>query len=174
MLTSGPERSASQQPSSDGSAASQKSDKTPIAQSLDREKGPSAELDALIGKPQKLKRDDDELTKLLKERYNAAQREVRARLAAHIIIPQNSLEEIFGCFRRLHNSELELSDKPTDRVTVLEKHVKVAKWFEKVQEDLFKSDVGNPESLENARYWRLDAEIQLLKAKRKAKAATPK
>ena len=67
---------------------------------------------------------------------------------------------------------LELSDKPADQVALLEKYVEFAKAVEQAVDVRIKAGVRNftKGDLHQAKYTRADAEIQLLRAKEKAKA----
>jgi hypothetical protein len=63
---------------------------------------------------------------------------------------------------------LELYDLPKERVEFLAKHIEFLKVHERMYEDRFKSGAGAKADLLRVRYLRLDAEIQLLRAKREA------
>jgi hypothetical protein len=76
--------------------------------------------------------------------------------------------------RRIVHSGLELSDKPAPRLHFRESFLKLAKEVEKVQKA--RHDAGHiaDADLEGARYLRLDAEVEVLKAKRLAGVQQPR
>jgi hypothetical protein len=175
LIAAGPELCARREPSTEAKAlTAQKEEKSPATSQVKRLRFEA--LNALTDKPAKVESGDDELTKLLKERYNCAQRELNSLVSALVARPQPGpkLEEIFDTIRRLRDSEVELTDKPADQVKVHEKYLKVAKSFEDIQLELQRTGFATPADLDRARYWRLDAEVQLLKAKRQAKAEKSK
>ena len=122
----------------------------------------------LRAEPLKIEAGDDELTKLLKARYNAAVAELQARSKA-LESGNGTVEDIFGAARKVLRSELALSDKPADRIAVREKYLELERAAEKVATIRFQAGKLSDADLAAARYSRLDAEVQLLKAKRKAK-----
>ncbi len=66
-------------------------------------------------------------------------------------------------------AELDLSDKPMDQIPVLERNLAIARELEQHANQLMKDGQMARYEVETFRYYRLDAEIQLLKAKRKLK-----
>jgi hypothetical protein len=116
---------------------------------------------------------DDELRKLLIARYNAAVAEMAARFkefqAGHC-----SLESMADAARHIVNSGLELSDKPAEQLELREKFLELEKEIEKIAQARFEAGRIPPADLERARYERLDAEVQVLKAKRKAGTQQPR
>jgi len=131
----------------------------------DQEKLPSI----FPAKPREPAAGDDELRKLLIARYNSAVNELKMRFQRYEF-GQSSLDFMLETARRVADSELELSDKPADQILVCQKLFQFAKDVEKLTESQFRTGIAGTGNVEFARYWRLDAEIKLLKAKRKVAA----
>jgi hypothetical protein len=110
---------------------------------------------------------DDELRRLLIDRYNAVVAELRL-LARSYQQGQIDISRMIPAAQRLTDSERELCTRPADEVTVLEKYVELLRFNEKRVQALALVDQASPIDLEQTRYSRLDAEIQLLRAKRRA------
>jgi len=130
--------------------------------------GKEAAPAVLKAEPLKIEPGDDELAKLLRQRYNAAVAELQARNKA-LESGNGTVEDSFGVARKVLRSELALSDKPADRIAVREKHLELEQAAEKIATIRFHAGKITDADLAAARYLRLDAEVQLLKAKRKAK-----
>jgi hypothetical protein len=121
----------------------------------------------LSAKPLKAGPSDDELQKLLIDRYNAAISELEDRynefLAGHA-----TLDLMEGVVRRVASSGVELKKKPEDRIALREQLLDFMKRMEEIQKARFDAARIPQADVQRARYFRLDAEIQLLKEKRKA------
>jgi hypothetical protein len=118
-------------------------------------------------------KEDDDLRKLLKARYNVAVRGLQARLQ-EFEAGRSTVEALFAAFRNVHDSQLELCEKPADQIGTRELYFELAKVVEKIVEAQFEAKRIGAGALEDARYVRLDAEIQLLKAKRQARPPQPR
>jgi len=72
------------------------------------------------------------------------------------------------------HADLELSEKPADQIAAIERYLVFAKEYELRVFSLYKSQAkaGEADKYEKAKYMRLDAEIQLLRAKRNAVTPT--
>jgi hypothetical protein len=118
-------------------------------------------------KPLPVKPKDDELQKLLKARCGAAQAEVDLLLKQYEIamIDVNRLLEVR---QRLRIARLELCEKPEEKIACLEESVREMKRLEEIVERKSKLGTEPNVSLMRARYYRLDVEIELLRAKRAA------
>ena len=116
---------------------------------------------------------DDELRKLLIARYNVAIAEMEVRLR-ELRAGKCLFDALADVAQRLVDSGIELSDKPTEQLTFREQFLELATEIERIQKASFDSGRTGQADLERARYLRLDAEIQVLKAKRKATAKQPK
>ena len=73
--------------------------------------------------------------------------------------------EVFLTQQRLLHSGLDLTDKPEVRIALFAKFVEEAKAFEAKRKILAEAGRGPALNPNRARYYRLDSEIQLLKAK---------
>ena len=125
-------------------------------------------------KPQEPAKDEEELRKLLKARYNSAVRGLEMKLQ-EFEAGRITTEGLVGPFRKVHDSKLELSPEAADQIAVREMLVELAKDIEKIVEVKVAEGILQGSSvLEDARYLRLDAEIQLLKAKRQSQRPTGK
>lgn len=109
---------------------------------------------------------EDELRKLLIARYNSALKELEVRFM-QFLAGRGSLDFMLSVTRRLTECELELCDKPADQIAVRQKLIEITKDVEKINQQRWESGRAGLEDVEFSRYWRLDAEIQLLRAKRK-------
>jgi hypothetical protein len=126
----------------------------------------------LDAKPMEPTKGDDELHKLLKERYNAALEEVQVRYK-QILAGTSNLDELARAGRRLLHARLELCEKAPERVPVYEQQLELARMVEKIQKARHDAGQVSVADWDHARYERLDLEIQLLHAK-KAAGAKPK
>src|SRR5262245_4878369 len=124
-------------------------------------------------KPVKPAPGDDELRKLLIARYNAAVAEMEARVQ-EFRTGRGAVDDFLGVARRLLDSGLALSDNPAERLALREKFLAFAIELEKMQKARFEAARIGPAELDSARYLRLDAEVQVLQAKRKAATQQPK
>jgi hypothetical protein len=126
----------------------------------------------LKAKPRKSAAGDDELRKLVTARYNAAAAEMEIRLKEYLEgrVP---LESMVDTARRVVESGLEVSDSAEEQQALREKFLELAVAIEKNQKTRVDAGRISPGALEEARYLRLDAEVQLLRAKRKASPQRP-
>lgn len=110
----------------------------------------------------------DELQKLLVARYNAVFAELGAVGAAYSN-GTTTHHAIFDAQKRLLQAELELSDKPADQIAAYESYLESTKAFEaKIKALAILQTVGGEANkYYQAKFMRLDAEIQLMRAKRK-------
>ena len=112
---------------------------------------------------------DGELTRLLKQRYNAAGEELRARVALYRG-GRTPLDDLAESLTRFTKAGFELAETPQKQVHALELALNTAQWIEKVVQVRF--DQGN-EGLQNqkhAKVVRYDLEIQLHRARETLKA----
>ena len=121
----------------------------------------------LEGKPLEPAKDDDEMRKLLKGRYNAALREAKGRYG-QFLAGKVTAEALAPSTRRLLRAELALCDKAADRIKVREQFLLMAKEVERIIK--LRHDAGRIEEPEvaQAEHDRLDAEIELLREKKAA------
>ena len=123
----------------------------------------------LDAKPLKPAANDDELRKLLKERYNVALKEVTWYNDA-LHTGQLSHPDLEGPFRRLVKAQLELCAGPKEEVAVLKKYVEFLQDIEKLTNLTWQAGRIPDSELLQVQYLHLDAQIQLLKAQRRAQA----
>jgi RNA polymerase sigma factor (sigma-70 family) len=131
----------------------------------EKEEGLPKLLDA---KPIRVDRQDDELQKLLKERYNEALAELSVCSQLYQVgrIPYDQLVD---AAKRLVTAGLELKDKPDEKVALLRQYVEMMKGFEKITETRLEAGRIGPNELHQARYHRMSAEIELIRLKRKVR-----
>jgi hypothetical protein len=130
---------------------------------------PEETLPALLkAKPLETARGDDELRKLQKERYNAALKELQLRGEVIAAGKDTPLDGIYDSAGRLLDAELDLAETPAERVAVRQKQVGLSKEVEATTKHFY--EAGNskvaPADVEKARYARLTAEINLLRARK--------
>jgi hypothetical protein len=122
---------------------------------------------------------DDELRKLLKERYNAALAEAREYYAFEQFVNGrvwllDAPDQVYSRWKRLVESGLELCDEPAEKVTLLANYVMLIKDNELVEKLRFEGGQNRPGTFQRARFERLDAEVRLLRAKREAEGVKVK
>jgi hypothetical protein len=111
---------------------------------------------------------DDELRKLQKARYNSAIRCLRHGLQNYSAGCLR-LDELLEPLQHVRDSSLDLSNDPAQSIAMLEHYSELAQWVESSVEAMVEVGRRTDSDLEHARYVRLGAEIQLLRAKRKLK-----
>jgi len=110
--------------------------------------------------------DDGELERLLKQRHNAAQDELRERYTFWLQ-GIGTLDQVYAAARRASEARLEVSDPPADRVDILREKVEFAKFVERQAEAIRKKRKRAEAPFADeacARYFRLDAEIEFVRA----------
>jgi outer membrane protein TolC len=121
----------------------------------------------LAEKPLPIKPKDDELQNLLKARYEAAQAGVDM-LRKQYEVGTFDLNPMLEASQRLRVARLELCEKPEEKIACLEELVRFMKSIEEVAERKSRAGLEANVDVMRARYYRLDAEIELLRAKRAA------
>ena len=105
------------------------------------------------------------LRKLLKERRDMAEQEVKERYEKwRLHMRDATVELVIGSSKRLLKSELELSGKKVDRLAAHERHLKLTTNLAEICKAL-RADGRNPADYSLAEYERLDAEIELEREK---------
>src|SRR5262249_46245 len=128
----------------------------------------------LSAKPAQAEPSDDELRKLLKARYNAALAEAKKFHEFRELASNTAVELLpnahgmYGRWQRLLHAALELYQKPTEKIALLDQYLDMTKDAEKIEQARFDAGRSRIDDLQRARYERLDAEIRLLRAKREA------
>jgi hypothetical protein len=116
---------------------------------------------------------DDELRKLLVERYNVAVDELKLR-CEDFKRSVATKATVFEAGRHLLHADLELQTAPAEKVKVLEKTIDLARWYEKRLERALKDGLVSQADLLRVKYSRLTLEIDLVKTKKSAAEAPPK
>jgi hypothetical protein len=127
----------------------------------------------LSGKPVKTDPGEDELRKLVKARYNEALGEAKG-IYEQYLDGRAEWEGVLSSCQRVVQAGLELCDKPADKVDVLTKYLEVTKEGERVTQRRYDAGREWISAVHRARYERLNAEIQLRRAKREADKARDK
>jgi multidrug resistance efflux pump len=111
----------------------------------------------------------DETQALLNARFESATKALRTE-RTKLDNGKSTFEAVYQAARRVRDAEVELSTTPDGQITALTKHVALMRQFE--QDAAKRIEVGAlaPGDAEALRYWRLTAEIELLRAKRAATA----
>jgi beta-lactamase regulating signal transducer with metallopeptidase domain/multidrug resistance efflux pump len=111
----------------------------------------------------------DETQALLNARFESATKALRTE-RTKLDNGKSTFEAVYQAARRVRDAEVELSATPDGQITALTKHVALMRQFE--QDAAKRIEVGAlaPGDAEALRYWRLTAEIELLRAKRAATA----
>jgi beta-lactamase regulating signal transducer with metallopeptidase domain len=117
----------------------------------------------LTSKPLDIAPQDDERQRLLKQRYNAALRSLKASYARREVDPTVPFVSVIAAARQLLPADVAMH-KAEDIVRVHERYLDLMKFFEKRAEAQVGTTIGRDE-LEAAHEARLDAEIKLLDAK---------
>jgi hypothetical protein len=119
----------------------------------------------LEAKPLEAAADDDAVRKLLKARYNAALRGLQARYE-EVEAGKATLFTMLDAYSFVRNSWIELSDKPAEQIRAREIYFELAKEAESAAEVRHDRNALSTADLETYRYIRLDAEIDLVRAKK--------
>jgi hypothetical protein len=138
------------------------------------EKAPKDDEPALSPKllpkePIKPAANDDELRKLLIARYNEAREETRSIFTrvGYRLSSKEYFDPVFDASQRLVVSRLDISRDAKEDIEILEEYLEILKEAEKGIGKAVNEGRAEASLLHKARYFRLDAEIQLLKAKQK-------
>jgi hypothetical protein len=125
-------------------------------------------LDAELRLLRETKKASKEERKLMKQKLETAQMEVAAALQESRNVKFDLLGPLHA-HQRCVNAGLEFYQEATDRVKLLEDFVEVAKGVDKQMEDGLRGGAGRRIDANTIRYMRLDAELRLLREKKKAK-----
>jgi hypothetical protein len=111
---------------------------------------------------------DDALTKLLKERYNEGQHELRDRYVFWLQ-SEGSLPQVYDAARRVIEARLEAGEPGVDKVSVLKEKLAFAKLVEKQAERIARKSTAQAADNSCARYFRANTELELMRAEKEAK-----
>jgi hypothetical protein len=116
------------------------------------------------------KADEDQLRKLLIQRYNVARDELLERCED---FKKNigAQPAVFEAARQLVQADLEVQTTPQDRAKVLEKALDTIKWYEGNLERALKDNLGSRAEFHRVQFRRLSYEIELLKIQREIKGS---
>ncbi len=129
---------------------------------------PKEKLPGILGyKPMKADPKDDELKKLQIARYNEALEQLKD-LNQFVLVGTKTPDIMFDAGKRLCLSGLEVYDDPKDRIRLLTDYVELMKNVEKTFQAQLEGGRIDSSVVHEARYFRIDGEIQLLKIKRAA------
>jgi hypothetical protein len=120
----------------------------------------------LTTKPLDITGEKDEMRRLVRQRYNAALEEVRGRYQR---LDQSfaRADELFDSFRRLLASGVAATDTGRELVDFLVEYADLARDAERRTQAFVRAGQANGVAASQARYMVLDAEIQLLRARRR-------
>src|SRR5262249_62242416 len=121
-------------------------------------------MEVLSAPSLELKDDDTQLARLKKQRFNAALNEAKARFDLYKR-GLTKLPDLIEVGQRLFSAEVDLYDKPEDRVRVLERHLDVYKEAEENLEKNVKEGLATQADLEQLRFNKASLEIDLLNAR---------
>jgi hypothetical protein len=134
----------------------------------------------LSAKPRPEAPGDDEPRKLLKARYNAALAAARDEYAFEEFVKHRGPSQLddpdgrYAWLKRFVDAGLDLCDTPAEKVAILANYLEVTKELERLEKVRYEAGRSGVGSFERTRYERLDAEIQLLRARREANGAKNK
>jgi outer membrane protein TolC len=106
------------------------------------------------------------LTTLLKERVEVAKTEFDSH-NQEFLAGRGTLDILFGAGKRLLQAQRELSEKKEDQIAALEAYLKITQSIEEVNQARFNAGRINISDMAEAKYYRLEAEIWLERARAK-------
>jgi hypothetical protein len=112
---------------------------------------------------------DDELRKLLIQRYNVALDELTQQ-CEDFKKNLTAQQAVFDAARHLVQADLEMQTEPKDRAKVLENALEIVKWYEAKLEAGLKANIGSRAELLRTQYIRLTFEIDLAKIRKEMKS----
>jgi hypothetical protein len=124
----------------------------------------------LRANPFVVKNSDEELTRLLKARYNAALEQALGRYK-ELIAGKTTTDFMIQAATYLRDAGLEVNARPHDQVALLAQIAELARSVEKINRAKYEAGSIALTQMAQARHFRLDAEIRLLRARRAAAKA---
>jgi len=106
----------------------------------------------------------DRMKALLTERYEAAEIEATERWNRYVA-GKETLDILFGASLRLLEAERELSARKADQLVSLNNHLRMVQNVEKLTRLKFDADTAALQDLNQAKFYRVQAEILLERAK---------
>ena len=122
-----------------------------------------------------IKEDEDAILRLKKERFNAALQEAKARFDMYKLGLTKS-PDLIEVGERLFGAQVDLYDKPEDRVRVLQQQLDVYNEAESNLQKQVKEGLAPEADLDHLRYNKTSLEIELLTTRKDLAqpASTPK
>lgn len=116
-------------------------------------------------KPVAIDAKDDEIQKLLKERFNNATQELEAQF---VLLDANfaTVDAVGASIHRWTKAGLEVTDEPAARVKILEMQIVVSKFLELNCAAKFTGDTEDVARVLQAKNLRITAEVELLRMKK--------
>jgi hypothetical protein len=111
---------------------------------------------------------DDDLRKLLIQRYNVALDELTQQ-CEDFKKSLTAQPAVFEAARHLVQADLEMQTEAKDRAKVIENALEIVKWYEGKLEAGLKSNIGSRAEFLRIQYTRLTFEIELAKIRREMK-----
>ena len=111
---------------------------------------------------------DDIETKLMKEKIRAAFMEIQPK-KRRVLEGQDSVVFLFESQKRLIDALLEFHKEPAKVISFLELNVEIAKQMEAHKKLRYERGMGRLDDYAMAKYFRADAELRLLRAKKRSK-----
>jgi hypothetical protein len=121
----------------------------------------------LVSEPMKPERGDDAVQKLMKERYNTALALVEARLK-QFVAGRGTASAFEDGLDQVLRARMGLTDKPADLIPLLELRLDLAREVEKAAEANFEAGRSDADAPPAAKIARINAEIDLLRMKKRA------
>ena len=119
-------------------------------------------------KPVAIAERDSELQKKLKERHNVAVKMLEERVSEYRKGVRD-INPVFEAARLTADAKMDLAENAEARTAVLKQLIDVAKLIESNLAQQLAKGFGSKADLERAHYGRLTLEVELLRAKQKAK-----
>ncbi len=119
----------------------------------------------LAAKPLETGAESDDLRQLIRARYNAVLEEVRGRYQ-QVRDGSGNLGQLLEAYRRLLAAGVAAADSGKNRLLFLEEFVELTRDAERLAASLTRAGVQRATEAAQARYLRLDAQIQLIRARK--------
>jgi hypothetical protein len=141
-----------------------------IAQPTQQEGSVRGKINKLASEPLKPAPGDDAVKKLLKDRYNTALDLLKIQMARFAAGRENrTVSSLVDAMDQILRARRELTDKPADLIPLLEVRFELARDAESQAEALYRTGgLIGPADLPAARIVRIDAEIDLLRMRKRA------
>jgi len=120
----------------------------------------------LVSEPMKPERSDDAVQKLMKERYNTALVLLEARLN-QFLAGRGTASAFEEGLDQVLRARMSLTDKPADLIPLLELRLELAREMEKAAKANFEAGRSDGDAPPAAKITRINAEIDLLRMKKR-------